>query len=175
VTEPNYFRIIGRLYPDVTCSIKFARTPSSNCSNPHEVLKFVKQWLRDNGPLVGGDELWLVVDKDCWTEEQLGELRNWASEPSQHGVRRDMALSDPKFEYWLLLHFEDSNVASSKECTQKLKKHLPQYNKRLNDRDFTLEHVQQAVARARRRDGCGTGSSSDVYRLVERILSCRSS
>ena len=49
------------------------------------------------------DEAWLVVDKDQWTDEQLTQLHQWSLQQENYGF----ALSNPKFEYWLLLHFED--------------------------------------------------------------------
>lgn len=175
VTERTYLNIIRRLYPDIRCSIQFARTSSNNCSNPHEVLECVKRWIKNNGPLTEKDEAWLVVDNDFWTKAQLDELRAWAAERSKHNFKRDMALSDPKFEYWLLLHFEDTNVVNSNDCTQKLRKHLPRYDKNLSDRDFAQEAVQLAISRARQRDTLRTGASTTVYKLVESILSCSGS
>ena len=63
------------------------------------------------------DEAWLVVDKDQWTDEQLSQLHQWSLKAKNYGF----ALSNPKFEFWLLLHFEDgSGVSSSQICSQKL-------------------------------------------------------
>jgi hypothetical protein len=135
----------------------------------------MKHWIKENGPLRMGDEAWLVVDTDCWTEVQLNELRTWVSQTDERHFRRGLALSDPKFEYWLLLHFEDSGVVNSKDCTRKLKNHLPRYDKDIEDRDFSQERVQLAISRARRRDGQGSGASTTVYKLVENILGCSES
>jgi hypothetical protein len=151
--------------------LEFSRTSSSNCSNPHEVLESVKRWIKENGPLGKGDEAWLVVDTDAWTEEQLNELRNWVSEAAERRFGRGLALSDPKFEYWLLLHFENAGVRSSRECTDKLKRHLPYYDKDVSDHDFSHESIEQAMSTARQRDGHGSGPSTTVYKLVESILS----
>jgi hypothetical protein len=171
VTERRYFLIVKRLYPDSNCVLEFSRTSSSNCSNPHEVLESVKRWIKENGPLGKGDEAWLVVDTDAWTEEQLNELRNWVSEAAERRFGRGLALSDPKFEYWLLLHFENAGVRSSRECTDKLKRHLPYYDKDVSDHDFSHESIEQAMSTARQRDGHGSGPSTTVYKLVESILS----
>jgi hypothetical protein len=86
-------------------------------------------------------------------------------------------LSNPKFEYWLLLHFEDGNgVGTSRECTDRLIAHLPNYQKGSVDTRKLLAGVNDAVERAKRRDNpkCVdwpkmTGTT--VYRLVEKIHS----
>jgi hypothetical protein len=57
--------------------------------------------------LLKTDEAWLAVDKDIWIDSQLQELHQWPQEAQNHGF----ALSNPSFEYWLLLHFEDGNPA----------------------------------------------------------------
>jgi hypothetical protein len=45
------------------------------------------------------------------------------------------ALSNPKFEYWLLLHFNDgTGIASSRDCSDRLKRHLPGYDKGIDAR-----------------------------------------
>jgi len=175
VTERAYFLMVKRLYIDSKCVLKFSRTSSSDCSNPHEVLESVKRWIKDNGPLKEHDEAWLVVDKDAWSEEQLDELRGWVSKAARGRFKRDLALSDPKFEYWLLLHFENTGVRNSRECTDKLKRHLPYYEKDLNDHNLTHENIEQAISTARQRDGRGSGASTTVYKLVESILSCSES
>lgn len=172
VTEPRYFLIVRSLYRDTACLVISAKTPSSNCSNPHEALRSLEQWISKNGPWKKNDEAWLVVDKDSWTEAQLSELYDWVSQADERRFKRGLALSDPKFEYWLLLHFEDSGVVNSKDCTRKLKKYLPRYNKQIDDHDFSQECVQLAISRARHRDGQGSGASTTVYKLVESILSC---
>lgn len=76
--------------------------------------------------LKSSDEAWLVVDKDQWTDEQLTQLHQWSLQQENYGF----ALSNPKFEYWLLLHFEDgTGVTSSRDCTERLKRWIPEYDK----------------------------------------------
>ena len=172
VTEPEYFGIIRRLYPEIRCLIKQARKSSNNRSSPEEVLRLIQRWMKENGQLSQGDEAWLVVDKDSWTQPQLDKLRVWVSREGEHHFGRRMALSDPKFEYWLLLHFENSNVANSKDCTRKLKRHLALYEKSVNVHSITKDRVEQAIVWARQRDGRGGGASTAVYKLVGNILDC---
>lgn len=86
-------------------------------------------------------------------------------------------LSNPKFEYWILLHFEEgTNISSSRECSDRLKRWLPDYDKGIKPRGFTIQMISSAVRRAKIRDNppCPdwprTGSGTTVYRLVEKLL-----
>ncbi|WP_246186578.1 RloB family protein [Methylacidimicrobium tartarophylax] len=118
------------------------------------------------------DEAWLVVDKDQWTDPQLAELHAWAGQSQNYGF----AVSNPKFEYWLLLHFEKGNgVTRSSDCNHRLRTHLPNYDKRIDPRRFTRERILDAIKRAKERDvpPCEDWPRSfgtTVYKLVESIL-----
>jgi hypothetical protein len=123
--------------------------------------------------LLSTDEAWLVVDKDQWSDEQLADLHAWAQNGDNHGF----ALSNPKFEYWLLLHFEDGRgIASSRDCSDRLKRHIPGYDKRIDPREITPQRIEDAIRRAKQRDDppCADWpralGSTTVYRLVEKIL-----
>jgi hypothetical protein len=121
------------------------------------------------------DEAWLVVDKDDWTDGQFRELQQWTKKNINYGL----ALSNPNFEYWLLLHFEDGKkIANSHECLMRLKKHLPNYKKDIDNKKFTLELIKRALERAKQRDIHQGNAlpqiwSTSVYRLVEKILNSK--
>ncbi|MFH1138539.1 MAG: RloB family protein [Pseudomonadota bacterium] len=167
VTEPGYFDLFNnqRAVIQVNC------LKNRDKSSPLQVLTRMKRYLKEED-LKHPDEAWLVVDKDRWTDEQLTQLLDWSKKAENYGF----ALSNPKFEYWLLLHFEDgAGVASSRECSNRLKKHLPGYDKRFEAGKISIEMVEEAIRRARGR-GNPSGATwpttfgSTVYRLVESIL-----
>jgi hypothetical protein len=128
-------------------------------------------WLKKND-LKDPDEAWLVVDKDQWTDDQLTLLHNWSQSKENYGF----ALSNPKFEYWLLLHFEDGNgVQSSAQCSERLSRNLPDYDKGVDIRKFTQASIGDAVGRAKLRDKplCADWPrtiGTTVYRLVEKLI-----
>jgi len=166
MTEPQYFALFNNQKSVIYVNCLRAKHDSS----PVQVLKRMEEHLKQQG-IKKTDEAWLVVDKDQWTDSQLAELDRWAKKAANYG----MALSNPKFEYWLLLHFEDGKNVCSKTCTQKLKKYLPDYDKAIDIRKISTGMINDAVRRAKKRDNppCedwprGTGST--VYRLVEKIL-----
>ena len=122
------------------------------------------------------DEAWLVVDKDQWTDEQLTQLHQWSLQQEHYGF----ALSNPKFEYWLLLHFEDgTGVTSSRDCTDRLKRWIPDYDKGIDTRKISQSQIDVAIRRAKKRDHppCSDWPRSlgqtTVYRLIENILQAR--
>ena len=166
-TEPQYFAILKKLQSvaHVKC-LKGRRTKSS----PDKVLARMQKCLKK---LKGTYEAWLVVDKDQWMADQLGKLSSWAKTDSRYGL----ALSNPKFEYWLLLHFEDgNNIASSAACSKRLKRYLTDYDKGISVNCITRKHVDKAIRCARQRDNppCvdwpRTLGGTTVYKLVENIL-----
>ena len=142
-----------------------------NASSPEDVLKRLEKYLTQNR-LKSTDEAWLAVDKDKWSDSQLEQLYNWSQSQENYGF----AVSNPKFEYWLLLHFEDGvRITSPRDCSRRLDIHLPDYDKNVKPLQFTQEMIQDAIDRAKRHDSppCEdwprtTGTT--VYLLAEKLL-----
>ncbi len=111
-TEPQYFALFKEF--DRISSVVHVKCikKSSGASSPHHVLKAMKNYL-SKSPSRNSDEAWLVVDRDKWAEENLAELFAWSQERENY----EFAMSNPKFEYWLLLHFK--NVKSSLSSSQR--------------------------------------------------------
>lgn len=126
--------------------IKFLK--GGDKSAPAQVFKRMRDYLKEIN-LRNSDEVWLVVDKDQWTDEQLLQLHEWAGEAGNYGF----ALSNPKFEFWLLLHFEDGKgVSSSRTCSRRLKLHMPNYDKDISKRNISGTMIEKAVKRAKELD-----------------------
>jgi hypothetical protein len=114
VTEQEYFRL---LTDESIVQVKCLKNRKGLA--PREALDRVHAYVRREG-LRALDEAWVVVDKDQWPEEHLSELHAWSQTKGNYGF----ALSNPKFEIWLLLHFEDAaGVATSHECDRRLANH----------------------------------------------------
>lgn len=167
-TEPQYFS----LFNDQELIVKVKCLKGGYASAPPKVLKRMADHLKNSG-LQATDEAWLVVDRDNWTEEQLDQLYHWSKQTENYGF----ALSNPRFEYWLLLHFEDGNgIAGAQDCSDRLKGHLPGYKKGIDPRKFTPDTIDAAISRASQRDNppCADWprlvGSTTVYRLVRKLL-----
>jgi hypothetical protein len=166
-TEPTYFKLFNRYGYAVAVKCIAAKDKSA----PKHVLKSMQDYI-EKSDLMEGDEAWLVVDTDNWREAGLKALHAWSTSDPSYGL----AVSNPCFEYWLLLHFEETKgAADASECLRRLRKYMPQYDKGNLDVAALEPRIADAVERARRRD---TPPASDwprmvgttVYRLVERLL-----
>ena len=165
-TEHQYFQFIDN--QNSTINIKCLK--KQNQSSPDKVLRAMKKYLREE-QLRNSDEAWLVVDKDRWTDEQLKELYRWSQQKENYGL----AVSNPKFEYWILLHFDDGDrVTSSRTCSDRLKIYLENYDKGITT-PFSKEEIENAIGRAERRDNppCADWPKTigtTVYRLVKKFF-----
>jgi hypothetical protein len=165
VTEPQYFNMFNN---DTT--VLHVKVVHNGASDPGNVLKEMKKHLKKYD-LEKNDQAWLVIDKDQWQETQISPLYTWSTTDEKYGF----ALSNPKFEYWLLLHFEEpSGISSSRNCSDKLNRHLPGYDKKIDDRKLRPS-ILTAIDRARRQNSppCRdwprrTGTT--IYRLVEELI-----
>lgn len=115
------------------------------------------------------DQSWCVVDVD--QHPQLDEARALAA---KSGL--ELAISNPCFELWLLLHFADQSAhLPVADAARKLTRYLPGYDKHLRFADLDggyADAVRRAVALERRHqemDSASGNPSTGVYRLMQRI------
>lgn len=115
------------------------------------------------------DEVWCVFDVDV--HARLARALERARTASIQ-----VAVSNPCFELWLLLHFVDqAGALSPRRVSERLRKHLPGYQKQVRFRDCA-DGYSDAVIRARslderhsRNERSGANPSTGVYRLTERV------
>lgn len=117
------------------------------------------------------DEVWGVIDVD--EHPKLEQARKLAE---NHAIA--LAVSNPCFELWALLHFQDQRAhIDGRKTRTALRRHLPGYDKHL---DFPRVHkgyhdaVRRATAlacHAESLDQPGRNPSTAVYRLTESIRS----
>lgn len=115
------------------------------------------------------DEVWCVFDVDA--HARLPEARRIAKREAVQ-----LAVSNPCFELWLILHFaEQAAHLHPRRAGQLLQKHLPGYAKRIRFDDLAggyEEATRRAIALDRRHADArtdGANPSTGVYRLTERI------
>lgn len=159
VTEPSYFGGLKqhRRHPAIKVMKKGGKDPVTLARHAAE--------LRDTD---GYDEAWCVIDVD---EYDIGAA---VAEARRLDVR--LAVSNPCFEYWLLLHFEkcDAPLTCYDDVKPRLKRHMPDYNKQSLKFDDYVAGLDDAINRAKR--GCDDidrahhiNPSSGVWALVDRI------
>ena len=135
-----------------------------NNSSPEHVLKQLNDY-KEQYALEADDELWLVIDKDRWTEAMLSRV---ATECAQDEYMH-MALSNPCIELWLLLHLVDATSLSPEEQQQwlenrrtsrrtdpylkmRLRQEMGSYHEAAYDAQMLITHVEEAIERARALD-----------------------
>ena len=169
VTEPRYFSEIKRELELASVIIQHV---------PMESMEKEVQRLGQEDP--GLDEIWCVLDEDERPGVRRLEQRLTAAgrrRPRDPGIQ--CAVSNPCFEYWFLLHFEPTTrqfraarggISACRQVIRRLQKHLPEYDK-TKPETWQPCHARrnEAVQNAKRASETA-GSSSTVWRLVERRL-----
>ena len=115
------------------------------------------------------DEVWCVFDVD--EHPRLDEARVMARD---NGI--SLAVSNPSFELWLLLHFRDDPGAQTRDTLlESLKAFIPDYDKNIQFQHWENGY-SQAVTRARTLDKIafdagqeGRNPTTGVWRLTESI------
>lgn len=167
ITEAQYFKNFTHLNISIQMKVLHSK---NNHGAPKQVLERMKSYLSQK-TLGNQDQAWLVIDRDAWTEDDIKQLHQWTKEAANY----HLALSNPNFEFWLLLHFEDGSKASHpKKCRQRLRKHLPNYDKHIDKNKFTPDCVANAIQHAKQKVGAKVAwpakpGQTTVYRLIEAL------
>lgn len=173
VTEKEYFEQFARRYRNslVDVVVKGGR------GDPHSVVEAAKK-LREaaiaeaykrNDDFLNYQSVWCVFDVD--------------SHPNPKGAKKmavenglNVAVSNPCFELWLLLHFSDCPGPLHRDTAQNiLKTHISDYDKSVNINDY-IHGYNKAVRGAESLDRLaesigepGRNPTTGVYKLTESI------
>lgn len=168
-TEAIYFEAL-RPPRDAAIQIKVLPTKKGK-SDPKGVLARLKVYDREAGS-GERDELWLVIDRDSWSEAALDEVVAAIVDlPKYH-----LALSNPCFELWLVLHRRDSAGENCAQLGEVLRNELGAYDKSDYDVEALKPGIPIAIRRARQmdvppQDPWPQKAGTQVYRLVEKLSS----
>jgi len=116
------------------------------------------------------DEVWCVFDVDA--HEHVPDAKQKAG-----ANKINLAISNPCFELWLLLHFQDQRAHIERHPVQSAcRDHMPRYDKEVPF-ELVFPHYREAVERALALDSWqqdqgrpGGNPSTGVHRLTERIM-----
>lgn len=127
------------------------------------------------------DQFWICIDQDHWADPgHISTLLQVVRECKQKGY--GISISNPCFELWLLLHFEDINGETIGRCDD-VRKRINEikggYNKAkcCGNLRITASQVEDAIRRARELDNGQEIPSSPLTRmhLVLELLMLRES
>lgn len=172
-TERKYFSN----YRKRGCGLKI-KTPNTSKTNPTGLVEFTERQIRKYGLEPDkDDEVWCVFDVDD-NEEKITEAVDKAKE---NNIK--IALSNPCFEIWFLLHFElRQTKLSCDDAIDNLKKYLPAYSKNEDIFSEIVDKRQDAISHAKKLNKIHqdqrnndlyspeSNPSTQVFKLVEYIL-----
>jgi hypothetical protein len=121
-----------------------------------------------------GDTFWLCIDRDRWHELPLMEVLR---ECLSRGY--NIAISNPCFDLWILLHHEDLALQEPIKCNDLVARISAiigsGYGKKCcSSMKFTSEMISQAMERAKKLDDeelLSTKPLTKVYKIIELLLS----
>jgi hypothetical protein len=172
-TEPEYFEGFARACRNSRVRIRVAEEHGV----PRTLVTTAKRYKKaaEADAKRGGDDhlaydaVWCVFDVD--DHPQVADARQMAR---ANGI--ELAISNPCFELWLLLHFRESPGMQPRDTMRRmLSRHVPGYDKRV---EFTVyaEGYPQAVKRAEQMDkkaeedgDSGRNPTTGAYRLTREI------
>ncbi|MCX9025077.1 MAG: RloB family protein [Candidatus Methanoperedens sp.] len=171
-TEPIYFNRYKRRNCNLTIEV-----PNNKYTDPVGLVEWARYYIkRKELDLKGGDKIWCVFDCDSNKNKQLSEACKNA------GKDIIICFSNPSFELWYLLHFD--NIQSKiwrEEVNVRLTKRIPGYTKTKDCYDLLEKYRPVAIENAKnltkKLEKSGTelisvesNPSTQVYNIVEEIL-----
>lgn len=173
VTEPSYFD--GMVQHERIHGVS-VRTYGAG-ADPFGVVDYAIRLMAENrkqvraGRAAKFDEVWVLFDVD---EIKAGRIAAAKAKAKANGIK--VAVSNPCFEVWLLLHHSDHNASiTTTQVQRKLLKIDPRYDKRVDYRQFA-EYREAATTRAEAldrshdREKTDGNPSTGVWQLVLRLF-----
>ncbi len=108
-TEPEYFEVIKeKLKDNISSLIEIELVPKpTDASEPKDVLDNLQTFVDKYDFNKGHDSLWLVCDREKVMHRKTGKKGLLKVIPLCKEKGYSIALSNPLFEFWLLLHVVD--------------------------------------------------------------------
>ena len=172
LTEPEYLKVFNRFHRHQSVRL----VPIGVGGDPRAVVeRAIKESKKlKNDSLARRDSVWAMFDRDI--HARFAEAKDLA-----RGNGIPVAISNPCFELWAILHYQEQHAPLDRhQCQRKLGELCPDYNagagKVFGDRNVIEQHYLVAVERAKvsvqRRDEertPGGNPSTTVHRLTEFI------
>jgi hypothetical protein len=171
ITEPCYFKELRHLFKSpLELVVLPGGTPKTLVERAVQEKNSAEQDARRRkDENLKYDETWCVFDID--EHPFLAEAQQQARDNNI-----STAISNPCFELWVVLHFQEQRAYIDRQAAQHLcRTHMPRYEKRLPCVEL-LSRYEDALRRAieleqwhRSRGTAGTNPSTGVHKLTEKI------
>ena len=174
LTEPEYLKVFSRIYGDRSVRVVPIRVGGDPRAVVERAIEESEKSKRDR--LATRDSVWAMFDRD--SHKRFDEARDLAR---GNGIR--LAISNPCFELWGILHYQDQNAPLERqECQRQLGNLCPDYNAGAGKVFGNLEAIEQlysaAVERAslsvkrRQEEGDPGGNPSTTVHLLTELIRC---
>jgi hypothetical protein len=168
ISSPNYFEAVKKFFKIVTQDVKIVITRpkgENGKSSPKHVYKRAEENTEE------GDTVYIVVDKD--DHKDFDKVKNdTLKKENWHFIP-----SIPCFEYWLLLHYKQTDREfTSSSVTKELSKLIKadkniKYEKNI-DMSIFMDKIDTAVLNSK---NCkeNNNPSTKVHEVIEKLQSCK--
>ncbi|MEI7188393.1 RloB family protein [Dickeya dianthicola] len=183
-TEQQYFSSISERCNELgsRLQLKILEPRQEGYSAPKYVLDQMDKYRKDFG-INKHDELCLVIDRDeqAWAEAAISEVAQHC-----HAKQYVLALSNPCFELWLLIHYCDISTIDDQEknsilrnkngfMKKKIREVIGEYNSSSINIDHFWDLTRTAIDRAKNLDinpseRWPNEIGSRVYIIMEKII-----
>eukprot|EP01136_Pigoraptor_vietnamica_P019084 Opistho-1_new@66211 len=185
-TEEIYFDEFksSEIFDDALIFLHLLKRPKTDTNSaPNHVFKKLKKEAKDEYNFKDTDELWMIIDTDRW--KNIPEIISECKKQSNMFV----AVSNPCFEFWLLLHIKNitdydenelalilknAKVSNKKNYVDfKITEILGTYNKSNPKPELFFPTVDFAIEQAKQldknNDEYPEKLGSHVYKVVEKL------
>ncbi|MBP6715088.1 MAG: RloB domain-containing protein [Aliarcobacter sp.] len=187
ITEQIYFEdfMSNDQFNDELIYLYLLKRPKDDTNSaPNHVFTKLKKEARDEYNFASNDELWMIIDKDRW--KNIPEIIQECKKQKNMFV----AVSNPCFEFWILLHLKDVDTLTEQEVLDILsnakisshKRYLDNYlgnllqdgyNKTNPKPDRYFPYIDSAIIQAEKLDveqeDYPTKIGSHVYKVMKKI------
>jgi len=141
-TEESYFKNFNQIQNQFI--VKFS---SGNSTDAMGIVEDIRTSRDNKGNFQHDDLAFAVFDADLWRTQgnQIQEALHYAKRQNI-----EVILSNPCFEVWFVLHFEDGRAPydSSDQVIDRLKQNVPDYEKSKDMFDILRGNMEKAISRA---------------------------
>ncbi|GIZ08763.1 RloB family protein [Flavobacterium sp. UMI-01] len=185
-TEEIYFEEFksSEIFDDALIFLHLLKRPKTDTNSaPNHVFRKLKKEAKDEYNFKDTDELWMIIDTDRW--KNIPEIISECKKLSNMFV----AVSNPCFEFWLLLHIKDiadydenelalilknAKVSNKKNyIDSKIAEILGSYNKSNPKPELFFPTVDFAIEQAKKldknNDEYPEKLGTHIYKVVEKL------
>lgn len=185
-TESKYFtKLTSEYFPSSKVHVEIIPSKDGK-SAPKYVLEGLDSFRREYR-IKEDDELWIIIDRDfrSWTTKQISETIQVCKQKGYF-----LSISNPCFEFWIILHILDINDLSSNlreeikinakkgnrtKCENLIIDSIGSYNKKDPDFNPIIPNILTAIEQAKSITKNNSIDlfkeiGSNVYVLVEKII-----